>query len=89
MRRNLKDGMDDADSFISGGIFVSVEDGNGQISEARLELRDRGVLQVLYANSDELLHQIENATGLSIGGRSSHLSLRGTQLGILQEKKNH
>ncbi len=79
--------MDDSDSFISGGSFVSVEDGNVQISEARLEFHDRDVLQVLYANSDELLHQIESATGLYIGGRSSHLTLRGTQLGILQGKK--
>lgn len=79
--------MDDSDSFRSVGSFVSIEDGNTHLSEARVELHDRDVLQVLYANSDELIHQIENATGLYIGGRSSHLSLRGTQLAILQGKR--
>jgi phosphate starvation-inducible PhoH-like protein len=57
-----------------------------QQSELIVKLPDRGFQEVLYANSDRIIHHIERETGLEIGGRDSHLTLKGTPQEIKEGK---
>ena len=49
-----------------------------QQSELKVKLPNRSFQELLYANSDRIIHHIERETSLEIGGRDSHLTLKGT-----------
>jgi phosphate starvation-inducible PhoH-like protein len=55
--------MEDSDSF--------------QIAEQKLKLPNRNFQELLYANSDEIIHRIERETGIDIAGRDALITLRG------------
>ena len=57
-----------------------------QQSELVVKLPDRSFQEVLYANSDRIIHHIERETGLEIGGRDSQLTLKGTPQRIEEGK---
>jgi phosphate starvation-inducible PhoH-like protein len=71
-----------------------------QQSELKVKLPNRSFQELLYANSDRIINHIERETGLEIGGRDSHLTLKGTpqeieegriiinNLGTLHSEKN-
>jgi phosphate starvation-inducible PhoH-like protein len=46
-------------------------------SEIKVQLPNRKFQELLYANSDRIIHHIERETGLQIAGRDSYLTLRG------------
>jgi phosphate starvation-inducible PhoH-like protein len=57
-----------------------------QQSELIVKLPDRSFQEVLYANSDRIIHHIERETGLEIGGRDSQLTLKGSPQEIEEGK---
>jgi phosphate starvation-inducible PhoH-like protein len=57
-----------------------------QQSELVVKLPNRSFQEVLYANSDRIIHHIERETGLEIGGRDSQLTLKGTAQRIEEGK---
>lgn len=50
--------------------------------EERIELPEREIQELFYANSDNIIHNIEQKTGLYIAGRESYLTLRGNENNI-------
>ncbi len=58
-----------------------------QHSELKVKLPDRNFQELLYANSDRIIHHIEQETGLDISGRDSHLTLKGTPQRIEEGRK--
>jgi len=58
-----------------------------RFSELKVKLQNRNFQELLYANSDRIIHQIERETGLDIAGRDSHLTLRGTSRRIEEGKR--
>ena len=57
-----------------------------QQSELIVKNPDRSFQEALYANSDRIIHHIERETGLEIGGRDSHLTLKGSPQRIEEGK---
>ena len=55
--------------------------------EEKVELPSRSIQELLYANSDRIIHDIEQTTGLYIAGRDSCLTLRGDRHSIEQGKR--
>jgi phosphate starvation-inducible PhoH-like protein len=55
--------------------------------EEKVELPSRSIQELLYANSDRILHDIEERTGLYIAGRDSCLTLRGDRISVEQGKR--
>lgn len=58
-----------------------------QVLEEKVKLPDVSVQEILYANSDRIIHSIEKETGLYIAGRDSQLTLRGSRRSIQEGKK--
>jgi phosphate starvation-inducible PhoH-like protein len=58
-----------------------------RISEERIELPTRGIQELLYANGDKIIHDIEENTDLYIAGRDSCLTLRGNETNLKQGLK--
>ncbi len=50
--------------------------------ESRIELPEKWSQDLFYANSDSIIHDIENKTGLYIAGRDARLTLRGDERSI-------
>jgi phosphate starvation-inducible PhoH-like protein len=55
--------------------------------EEKVEIPSRSVQELLYANSDRIIHDIEKKIGLYIAGRDALLTLRGDQASIEQGKR--
>ncbi|MCK5095115.1 MAG: PhoH family protein [Spirochaetes bacterium] len=55
--------------------------------EERIELPERDIQELFYANSDSIIHNIEQKTGLYIAGRESYLTLRGNENDIQTGKR--
>lgn len=55
--------------------------------EERIELPERDIQELFYANSDSIIHNIEQKTGLYIAGRESYLTLRGNENNIQTGKR--
>jgi phosphate starvation-inducible PhoH-like protein len=66
---------------------LDLQNGLSSQIEEKIELPERDVQELFYANSDKILHKIEKNTGLYIAGRESHLTLRGNERNILEGKK--
>ena len=49
------------------------DDASAVTAEVKIELTDRELQELFYANGDTLLHEIERETGLYVAGRDSHL----------------
>jgi len=58
-----------------------------EILKEQINLPDREIQNIFYANSDRLLHEIENEIGVSISGRDNYLVLRGTEQEIVLGKR--
>ena len=72
--------MEDSDPLdLQSGLSAQIEE--------KIELPERDVQELFYANSDKILHKIEKNTGLYIAGRESYLTLRGNERNILEGKK--
>jgi phosphate starvation-inducible PhoH-like protein len=56
-------------------------------SELKVKLPNRNFQELLYANSDRIIHHIERETGLDIAGRDSYLTLRGTPKRVEEGKR--
>jgi phosphate starvation-inducible PhoH-like protein len=68
-------------------LELSKNDSSVAAAEAKIELPERELQELFYANGDKLLHEIERETGLFIAGRDAHLTLRGSREGIEQGKR--
>ena len=79
--------MEDSESFKLGKSTVSIEEDGTQLAEERIELSDRNVQELFYANSDKIIHEIEREIGLYIAGREAQLILRGSFKRIQEGKK--
>jgi phosphate starvation-inducible PhoH-like protein len=66
---------------------LDLQNGLSSQLEEKIELPEREVQELFYANSDKILHKIEKNTGLYIAGRESNLTLRGNERNILEGKK--
>lgn len=55
--------------------------------EEKIELPDKSIQELLYANGDRIIHDIERETGLSIAGRADRFILRGNEREIQEGKK--
>ncbi len=78
--------MEDSESFKITQSFISTRDVKTPV-ESKFEIPERSIQELFYANSDEILHEIEKEIGLYIGGREAHLILRGDQRKIKEGKK--
>jgi len=58
-----------------------------EILKDQINLPEREIQNIFYANSDRLIHEIENETGVSISGRDAFLILRGTEYEIRLGKR--
>jgi len=78
--------MEDSESFKITQSFISTRDVKAPV-ESKFEIPERSIQELFYANSDEILHEIEKEIGLYIGGREAQLILRGDQRKIKEGKK--
>jgi len=58
-----------------------------RVLEEKVKLPGRNVEELLYADSDRIIHDIEEGTGLYIAGRESYLTLRGNLKNIQEGKR--
>lgn len=79
--------MEDTESFKLGKSTVSTKEDGTQLAEERIELSERNVQELFYANSDKIIHEIEKEIGLYIAGREAQLILRGSFKRIQEGKK--
>jgi phosphate starvation-inducible PhoH-like protein len=75
--------MEDSESLISE---ISTHHVDSEVEE-KLHIPERNLQELFYANSDEIIHEIEKETGLYIGGRESQFLLRGNDRSIRQGKR--
>src|SRR3990170_2803311 len=68
-------------------LELSGNDSSSVAAEAKIELPDRDLQELFYANGDKLLHDIERETGLFVAGRDAHLTLRGSSEAIEHGKR--
>jgi phosphate starvation-inducible PhoH-like protein len=68
-------------------LELSNGDASASTAEVKIELPDRELQGLFYANGDRLLHEIERQTGLFVAGREAHLTLRGNREGLEQGKR--
>jgi len=75
--------MEEPDSLLS---HTSTKQLNTEVEE-KLQIPERSIQELFYANSDAILHEIEREIGLYIGGREEQLVLRGNRSTIRQGKR--
>jgi phosphate starvation-inducible PhoH-like protein len=71
----------------TGPLESSNEEYSAGTAEAKIELPERELQELFYANGDTLLHEIEKETGLYVAGRDSHLTLRGNSDALEKGKR--
>lgn len=79
--------MDDSESFKLNENISSVDEKVAQSLEERIELPDRSLQELFYANGDKIIHEIEEEIGLFIAGREARLVLRGNIREVQEGKK--
>ena len=79
--------MDDSESFKLNENISSVDEKVAQSLEERIELPDRSLQELFYANGDKIIHEIEEEIGLYIAGREARLVLRGSIREVQEGKK--
>ena len=79
--------MDDSESFKLNENISSVDEKVAQSLEERIELPDRSLQELFYANGDKIIHEIEEEIGLYIAGREARLVLRGNIKEVQEGKK--
>ena len=89
MLKNLYIGLNNKDRIevMEDSDPLDLQNGLSSQLEEKIELPERDVQELFYANSDKILHKIEKNTGLYIAGRESYLTLRGNKRNVLEGKK--
>ena len=89
MLKNLYIGLNNKDRIevMEDSDPLDLQNGLSSQLEEKIELPERDVQELFYANSDKILHKIEKNTGLYIAGRESDLTLRGNKRNVLEGKK--